>query len=72
VRRLEAFFQSTAHPHSDAVVRYGVRDGHCWSGDAQHMNFESRLTYHARFIPLLVEHFLKSAPAGADTRSWRY
>jgi hypothetical protein len=72
VRRLEAFLQSTSHPHSDAVVRYGVRDGHCWSGDAEHMNFESRLTYHARFIPLLVEHFLKSAPAGADTRSWRY
>ena len=72
VRRLDAFFRSTSNPHSDAVVRYGVRDGHCWSGDAEHMNFESRLTYHARFIPLLVEHFLKTAPKGADTRSWRY
>jgi hypothetical protein len=72
VRRLEAFFRSTTHPHSDAVVRYGVRDGHCWSGDAEHMNFESRLTYHARFIPLLTEHFLKTAPKGADTTSWRY
>jgi hypothetical protein len=72
VRRLEAFFRTTLNPHSDAVVRYGVRDGHCWSGDAEHMNFESRLTYHARFIPLLVEHFLKTAPRDADTRSWRY
>ncbi len=72
VRRLDAFFRSTTNPHSDAVVRYGVRDGHCWSGDAEHMNFQSRLTYHARFIPLLVEHFLKTAPAGADTTSWRY
>ena len=72
VRRLEAFFRSTENPHSDAVVRYGIRDGHCWSGDAEHMNFESRLTYHARFIPLLVEHFRKTAPPGADTTSWRY
>jgi hypothetical protein len=72
VRRLDAFFQGTSNPHSDAVVRYGVRDGHCWSGDAEHMNFESRLTYHARFIPLLVEHFLKTAPKGADTTSWQY
>ncbi len=72
VRRLDAFFRSTTNPHSDAVVRYGVRDGHCWSGDSEHMNFESRLTYHSRFIPLLVEHFLKTAPAGADTSSWRY
>jgi len=72
VVRLDAFLRSTSNPHSDAVVRYGSRDGHCWSGDAQHMNFESRLTYHSRFIPLLVEHFLKTAPAGADTTSWRY
>jgi hypothetical protein len=72
VRRLEAFLHSTSHPRSDAAVRYGVRDSHCWSGDGEHMNFESRLTYHARFIPLLVEHFLKTAPKGADTKSWRY
>jgi len=36
------------------------------------MNFESRLTYHARFIPFLVEHFLRTAPPGADVESWRY
>jgi hypothetical protein len=72
VRRLEAFLRTTHNPQSDAVVRYGVRDGHCWSGDAEHMNFETRLTYHARFIPLLTQHFLKTAPQGADTQSWRY
>jgi len=72
VHRLDDFLRSTANPRSDAVVRYGSRDGHCWSGDAEHMNFESRLTYHQRFIPLLVERFLKTAPKGADTTSWRY
>jgi Putative esterase len=72
VHRLDDFLRSTRNPHSDAVVRYGARDGHCWSGDAEHMNFVSRLTYHQRFIPLLVEHFLKTAPQGADTMSWQY
>lgn len=59
-------------PPADAPVRYGHGHGHCWSGDSSRMNFESRLTYHARFIPQLVEHFIKTAPAGADTTSWRY
>jgi len=72
VHRLDEFLRTTTNPHSDAVVRYGARDGHCWSGDAEHLNFVSRLTYHQRFIPLLIEHFLKTAPQGADTTSWRY
>jgi hypothetical protein len=72
VHRLDTFLRSTSNPRSDAVVRYGLRDGHCWSGDAEHLNFISRLTYHSRFIPLLVEHFLKTAPKRADTKSWRY
>ncbi len=57
---------------ADAVVTYGHGHGHCWSGVPEQMNFESRMTYHARFIPLLVERFLQSAPQGADTKSWRY
>ncbi|HXX32274.1 MAG TPA: hypothetical protein VEJ89_16350 [Myxococcaceae bacterium] len=72
VHQLEDFLRTTQNPRSDAVFRYGARDGHCWSGDSEHMNFESRLTYHQRFIPVLVEHFLKTAPKGADTTSWRY
>lgn len=61
-----------SHPMPDAVFRYGARDGHCWSGDAAHLNFESRMTYHARFIPMLVDHFLRTAPRGAGVKSWRY
>jgi hypothetical protein len=32
----------------------------------------SRLTYNARFIPQMADHWQKTAPAGADTRGWRY
>ncbi|UQA62779.1 hypothetical protein [Polyangium aurulentum] len=72
VRLAEERLQTLKDPTPDIRFQYGAYDGHCWSGDAQHPNFESRLTYHARFIPLLVERFKKTAPKGADTKSWDY
>jgi len=72
VRLFQERVQNLDNPRPDVVIDYGARDGHCWSGDHDNMNFISRLTYHQRFIPLLVEHFLRSAPKGADTKSWRY
>jgi len=72
VRLMEERLRTLDNPEPDVAFAYSATAGHCWSGDAKHMNFESRLTYHARFIPLLVEHFLRTAPKGADTRSWRY
>jgi hypothetical protein len=72
VKLLEERLATLKDPKPDVVFAYGARDGHCWSGDAEHLNFESRLTYHDRHIRLLVEHFLRTAPKGADTRSWRY
>jgi len=53
-------------------VDYGMKDEHCWSGDHEHVNAISRLTYNDRFIPLMAEHWRKTAPAGADVTSWRY
>ncbi|AKT44007.1 hypothetical protein [Chondromyces crocatus] len=72
VVRVERFLRSTKRPTSDAVVTYGETDGHCWSGDPTTINAHSRLRYHERFIPQLVEGWLARAPAGADTKSWRY
>lgn len=72
VARVERFLKRTRDPASDAVIDYGVTDGHCWSGDHGQINAYSRLTYHARLIPLLVQRWLTSAPAGADVKSWRY
>jgi hypothetical protein len=72
VLRLEDRVKALTNPKPDITFRYGNRDGHCWSGVPDKMNFQSRLTYHERFIPLLVKHFLRTAPKGADTRSWRY
>jgi hypothetical protein len=33
---------------------------------------QSHLTWVERVLPLMADHMLETAPAGADTRSWRY
>jgi hypothetical protein len=49
-----------------------MKDEHCWNGDHEHVNAISRLTGNARFIPQMADLGRKTAPAGADTRGWRY
>ena len=71
VYRAEEFLKA-ANPPADATVDYGLRDEHCWSGDHEHVNAISRLTYNSRFIPLMAERWTRSAPPGADTKAWRY
>jgi len=65
-------FLRSANPPADAVVDYGDRDEHCWNGDHTRANAYSRLRYVQMVMPWAVERMLKTAPAGADTRSWRY
>ena len=65
-------FLRTADPPADAVVDYGDRDEHCWNGDQTRANAYSRLRYPQMVLPWTVERMLKTAPAGADLRSWRY
>lgn len=68
----EDFLKSAKNPSANATVDYGQRDEHCWSGDHDDPNAFSRLTYHSRFIPLMAEHWTKTAPPGADVKSWKY
>ena len=68
----EAFLQTTKEPYYDGEVDYGDRAEHCWNGDHTRPNALSRLRYHQMFIPKAVERLLKTAPAGADVKSWRY
>ena len=71
VYRAEEFLKR-ANPPADAKVDYGARDEHCWSGDHDHVNAVSRLTYNSRFIRLMADRWTRSAPPGADTKSWKY
>ena len=72
VTRVEELLRSIQDPPSDARFDYGASDEHCWSGDHEHANVISRLTYTQRFVPQLAAHWLATAPPGADTKSWRY
>ena len=65
-------FLRSADPPAEAVVDYGDRDEHCWNGDHTRANAYSRLRYPQMVMPWAVERMLRTAPAGADTRSWRY
>ena len=69
---VEEFLESTTNPHYGGEVDYGDRAEHCWNGDQTRPNALSRLRYHQMFIPKAVDRMLKTAPAGADLKSWRY
>jgi len=68
----EEFLSTTKDPYFDGDIQYGDRAEHCWNGDHTRPNALSRLRYHQMFIPRGVERILKTAPPGADLRSWRY
>ncbi len=69
---VEEFLKGTTNPPYEGEVDYGDRAEHCWNGDHTRANAYSRLRYHQMFAPKIVERILKSAPRGADVRSWRY
>jgi hypothetical protein len=69
---MEQFLEGTKDPYYDGEVDYGDRAEHCWNGDHERPNAISRLRYHQMFIPRIVDRILKTAPPGADLKSWRY
>ena len=69
---VEEFLKSTRDPHYGGEVTYGDRAEHCWNGDPTRPNAISRLRYHQMFAPRIVARLEKSAPPGADLKSWRY
>ncbi|MCM3877147.1 MAG: alpha/beta hydrolase-fold protein [Thermoanaerobaculia bacterium] len=68
----EEFLKGTKNPHYGGTVDYEPRAEHCWNGDHTRPNAISRLRYHQMFLPRIVERIRKTAPAGADLKSWNY
>lgn len=58
---MEDFLKKATNPPADAVVEYGDRAEHCWSGHDQSYWFRS-----------LEKRILETAPKGADLTGWRY
>ena len=69
---VEEFLRSTKNPPFEGEVDYGDRAEHCWNGDHERPNAISRLRYVQMYAPKIVQRIEKSAPAGADLKSWRY
>jgi hypothetical protein len=76
VRLLEQFLESTKlpgrGPYYGGSFEYGVGHPHCFSGDPSVPVTIARLTINQRLMPVMTEWMLKTAPAGADVKSWRY
>ncbi|HKK28570.1 MAG TPA: alpha/beta hydrolase-fold protein [Gemmatimonadota bacterium] len=69
---LEDFLDGTTDPYYAGSIEYGDRYEHCWTGDSQHSLRIGNLTVYQRFLPVMARHIVETAPAGADTTSWRY
>ena len=58
---MEDFLKKAKNPPANAVVEYGDRKPHCWSGHDNGYLFRQ-----------LDDRIRKTAPKGADLTSWRY
>jgi len=65
-------FLVSADPPYEGEVTYGDRAEHCWNGDPTLPNHITRLRYNTMYVPKILERIKKTAPRGADTKSWRY
>jgi hypothetical protein len=72
VYRMQDFLDATKNPPYGGEVAYGPRAEHCWNGDPNLPNAYSRLHYNTQYLPKIMEQIQKTAPQGADLKSWRY
>ncbi len=68
----EDFLESTTDPYYAGEVAYGDRAEHCWNGDPKEPNYLSRLRYNSMYVDKILQRIEKSAPKGADLKSWRH
>jgi len=69
---MQNFLDTTKDPYYAGSIEYGDRYEHCWTGDSQHSLRAGGMTVNQRFIPVMARHIISTAPAGADTVTWRY
>jgi hypothetical protein len=69
---MQDFLDQTKDPYYAGSIMYGDRYEHCWTGDSQHSLAIGGMTVYQRFLPVMARHIVETAPAGADTSSWRY
>ena len=69
---IQDVLEHLSNPAYGGEVAYGDRAEHCWNGDPNLPNALSRLHYNTMYVPKMLERMEKTAPPGADLKSWRY
>ncbi len=76
VHLTQSFLDSTREvgkgPFADASFDYGPGRPHGYTGDIFLPQGVAGGTLQQRMMPVMMERMLKTAPEGADTKSWRY
>jgi hypothetical protein len=76
VHATQQFLDSTREPgkgpYADATFDFGPGRPHGYTGDIFLPQGVASGTLQQRMMPVMMEWMLKTAPAGADTKSWRY
>ena len=73
VHLLQKQLDATKSPHSDATFQYGPGMPHCYTGGpAEYTMQQNNANWAQRLLPQMTDHMIKTAPAGADTKSWVY
>jgi len=65
---LKDFLDKTTDPSANATFDIGERAPHCYSGKADYAGQRAE----QRILPQMLDRMLKTAPPGADVKSWRY
>jgi hypothetical protein len=60
------------NPPAAATFLYGPREPHCYTGEHVDREHFRPSTYNQRILPAMVDRMEKTAPAGADLKSWKY
>ena len=65
---LKDFLDKTTDPPANATWDIGERAPHCYAGKPEFPGQRAE----QRILPQMIDRMLKTAPAGADLKSWRY
>jgi hypothetical protein len=72
VHLMQDFLESTNYPYYFGDFDYGPGQPHCYAGKDDASAGKLAVSPRERVINQSVERMLKTAPAGADVKSWRY
>ncbi len=72
VRLVQEFMESPKNPYRAADFDFGPLQPHCYTGAEDQPRSASSRSWLQRIMPQMAEWMEKTAPPGADVKSWKY